>query len=44
MMSSASSAANFTGISSTDATPEPEGPVCMLRPGDDGFEECEACQ
>jgi ribonucleoside-diphosphate reductase alpha chain len=23
---------------------EPAGPVCMLRPGDDGFEECEACQ
>jgi ribonucleoside-diphosphate reductase alpha chain len=21
-----------------------EGPVCMLRPGDVGFEECEACQ
>ena len=20
------------------------GPACMLRPGDDGFEECEACQ
>jgi len=44
MMSSASSATNFTGISSTDATPEPDGPACMLRPGDDGFEECEACQ
>ncbi|MFN7848685.1 MAG: ribonucleoside-diphosphate reductase subunit alpha, partial [Burkholderiales bacterium] len=24
--------------------PEPEGQVCMLRPGDPGFEECEACQ
>jgi ribonucleoside-diphosphate reductase alpha chain len=28
------------------ALPEPEimGQACMLRPGDDGFEECEACQ
>jgi ribonucleoside-diphosphate reductase alpha chain len=26
------------------AAQEPEGPACMLRPGDDGFEECEACQ
>jgi ribonucleoside-diphosphate reductase alpha chain len=28
------------------AIPEPEilGQACMLRPGDDGFEECEACQ
>jgi ribonucleoside-diphosphate reductase alpha chain len=22
----------------------PDGPSCMLRPGDPGFEECEACQ
>jgi ribonucleoside-diphosphate reductase alpha chain len=20
------------------------GPVCMLKPGDAGFEDCEACQ
>jgi ribonucleoside-diphosphate reductase alpha chain len=28
------------------ALPEPEvmGTVCTLRPGDEGFEECEACQ
>jgi ribonucleoside-diphosphate reductase alpha chain len=28
------------------ALPEPEvlGQVCMLKPGDDGYEECEACQ
>jgi ribonucleoside-diphosphate reductase alpha chain len=28
------------------ALPEPEilGVACMLKPGDDGFEECEACQ
>lgn len=23
---------------------EPAGPACMLRPGDPGFDECEACQ
>ena len=26
------------------AAEEPAGPACMLRPGDPGFEECEACQ
>jgi ribonucleoside-diphosphate reductase alpha chain len=26
------------------ALAEAEGAVCTLRPGDDGFEECEACQ
>jgi ribonucleoside-diphosphate reductase alpha chain len=26
------------------AADEPAGPVCMLRPGDPGFDECEACQ
>jgi ribonucleoside-diphosphate reductase alpha chain len=26
------------------ATEELAGPACMLRPGDPGFEECEACQ
>ncbi|GAC1419670.1 MAG: ribonucleoside-diphosphate reductase subunit alpha [Burkholderiaceae bacterium] len=26
------------------ATPDLVGPACMLRPGDEGFEECEACQ
>jgi ribonucleoside-diphosphate reductase alpha chain len=26
------------------AAQEADGPVCMLRPGDPGFEECEACQ
>jgi ribonucleoside-diphosphate reductase alpha chain len=24
--------------------PQAEGPVCMMRPGDPGFDECEACQ
>ncbi|WP_343676002.1 ribonucleoside-diphosphate reductase subunit alpha [Paraburkholderia heleia] len=27
-----------------EAAPQAEGPVCMMRPGDPGFEECEACQ
>ncbi|MGB2816904.1 MAG: ribonucleoside-diphosphate reductase subunit alpha [Burkholderiaceae bacterium] len=26
------------------AMPEPEGKVCMLKPGDPGFSDCEACQ
>jgi ribonucleoside-diphosphate reductase alpha chain len=26
------------------AMPEPEGNVCMLKPGDPGFADCEACQ
>ncbi|MES2831386.1 MAG: ribonucleoside-diphosphate reductase subunit alpha [Pseudomonadota bacterium] len=26
------------------ASAELAGPACMLRPGDEGFEECEACQ
>ncbi|MFZ6638802.1 ribonucleoside-diphosphate reductase subunit alpha [Undibacterium sp. TC4M20W] len=30
------------GISA--AAQETDGPACMLRPGDAGFEECEACQ
>ncbi|CAN7210326.1 ribonucleoside-diphosphate reductase subunit alpha [Trinickia sp. LjRoot230] len=29
---------------SVAAQPEAEGPVCMMRPGDPGFDECEACQ
>ncbi|HEX5487323.1 MAG TPA: ribonucleoside-diphosphate reductase subunit alpha [Limnobacter sp.] len=39
----------FTSASATGLVPnlpeqEVEGKVCTLRPGDDGFEECEACQ
>jgi ribonucleoside-diphosphate reductase alpha chain len=26
------------------AAAEADGAACYLRPGDDGFEECEACQ
>ncbi|MGE4370785.1 MAG: ribonucleoside-diphosphate reductase subunit alpha [Burkholderiaceae bacterium] len=35
-----------TGFSAAPPQPEPEivGAVCTLRPGDEGFEECEACQ
>jgi len=44
--------ASNTGVSNTvtssNAAPLPEaqvvGAVCTLRPGDEGFEECEACQ
>jgi ribonucleoside-diphosphate reductase alpha chain len=35
------------GLSAAPATPAAEvvdGAACYLRPGDDGFEECEACQ
>jgi ribonucleoside-diphosphate reductase alpha chain len=31
-------------VAAVDAAPEADGPVCMMRPGDPGFEECEACQ
>jgi ribonucleoside-diphosphate reductase alpha chain len=31
-------------LAAAPAMPEPEGAVCTLRPGDPGFEECEACQ
>ncbi len=31
-------------IAAAAAAAETDGPACMLRPGDDGFEECEACQ
>lgn len=30
--------------SAASPAPEADGPACMLRPGDPGFEECEACQ
>jgi len=34
------------GVNGTDAVAaqEADGPVCTMRPGDAGFEECEACQ
>ncbi|MDO8305059.1 ribonucleoside-diphosphate reductase subunit alpha, partial [Herminiimonas sp.] len=33
-----------SGMSSSASAAEADGPACMLRPGDAGFEECEACQ
>ncbi|CAD6556831.1 ribonucleoside-diphosphate reductase subunit alpha [Paraburkholderia sabiae] len=38
------SAASATAVPAVEAAPEADGPVCMMRPGDPGFEECEACQ
>jgi ribonucleoside-diphosphate reductase alpha chain len=34
------------GVNGTDAAAaqELDGPACTMRPGDAGFEECEACQ
>jgi ribonucleoside-diphosphate reductase alpha chain len=32
------------GLSTAAAMPEAEGKVCMLKPGDPGFVDCEACQ
>ena len=32
------------GSASLASAEDLAGPACMLRPGDDGFEECEACQ
>ncbi|MCH8620154.1 ribonucleoside-diphosphate reductase subunit alpha [Undibacterium sp. TS12] len=31
-------------VGAAAAAQETDGPACMLRPGDAGFEECEACQ
>jgi ribonucleoside-diphosphate reductase alpha chain len=43
-----SSAGGFNAAAATApavaAAPEADGPVCMMRPGDPGFDECEACQ
>jgi ribonucleoside-diphosphate reductase alpha chain len=43
---SAATAATVAPAPAMQALPEPEivGQVCMLRPGDAGYEECEACQ
>ncbi|WP_109483610.1 ribonucleoside-diphosphate reductase subunit alpha [Paraburkholderia sp. C35] len=41
---SAASAAAASAVPAVEAAPEADGPVCMMRPGDPGFEECEACQ
>ncbi|WP_447917683.1 ribonucleoside-diphosphate reductase subunit alpha [Achromobacter aegrifaciens] len=43
---SASGHSTASAIGAAPALPEPEvlGAVCTMRPGDAGFEECEACQ
>ncbi len=42
----ADGALNAVSIGSTEGAADEvaEGPACMMRPGDPGFEECEACQ
>lgn len=35
---------NAVAIANVLADDEPAGPVCTKRPGDPGFDECEACQ
>ena len=37
-------AAAAAPVAAVEAAPEADGPVCMMRPGDPGFDECEACQ
>jgi len=36
--------AGSSGAASTAGAIAADGPVCTMRPGDPGFEECEACQ
>ncbi|KAA6131146.1 ribonucleoside-diphosphate reductase subunit alpha [Cupriavidus cauae] len=40
----ASASALDQAAASAPAMPEAEGAVCTMRPGDPGFDECEACQ
>jgi ribonucleoside-diphosphate reductase alpha chain len=40
----AAAAVAATAAAAVEAAPEADGPVCMMRPGDPGFDECEACQ
>jgi ribonucleoside-diphosphate reductase alpha chain len=39
-----SPAGGMNAASAAQEEPQPDGPACMLRPGDPGFDECEACQ
>ena len=39
-----SSGAALSAYTTAGSVEDLAGPACMLRPGDDGFEECEACQ
>jgi ribonucleoside-diphosphate reductase alpha chain len=42
--STASPAGSVGGAMLAGGPIEADGPVCTMRPGDPGFEECEACQ
>jgi len=42
--SAAPTSALDAAAATAQAMPEAEGAVCTMRPGDPGFEECEACQ
>jgi len=39
-----SSAGGYSMAPAVAADDDVAGPACMMRPGDPGFEECEACQ
>ena len=43
-MGVAADSAAAAAAAAATATAEADGEACYLRPGDDGFEECEACQ
>lgn len=43
-MEGGAGAVGASGLVPNLPEPEIEGKVCTLRPGDDGFDECEACQ
>ncbi|WP_426189332.1 ribonucleoside-diphosphate reductase subunit alpha [Massilia sp. DWR3-1-1] len=40
----AAAAVAAPAVAAVQASSEDDGAACYLRPGDDGFEECEACQ
>ena len=43
-LNSVSSGGGVNGTDAAAAAVEADGPVCTMRPGDAGFDECEACQ
>ncbi|WP_343588044.1 ribonucleoside-diphosphate reductase subunit alpha, partial [Herbaspirillum sp.] len=43
-IASAAAASSAYVLPNPGASIEADGPVCTMRPGDPGFEECEACQ
>ena len=44
MVSASGSGSVSAGAAVSSMSAETDGPACMMRPGDAGFEECEACQ